>query len=146
MFRLPVPLRALPTVNTLAALATSKPPLNVDQYLMKEVLSSYLDNAAKFNRAPKRLVAITALSDGSRLKVSVTDDGPGIPGEEWPKLFRKFYQIDEHFTGQIPGFGLGLAFAKNVVEAHGGTVGLKSAPGRGSEFYFIMPLPEKTGV
>jgi len=123
-----------------AAAAAALPNLNADSFLLREAAGNLIENAVKFNPAPKKKVAISAAREGSLLKFSVKDDGPGIPGEEQPKLFRKFYQIDPDFTGQIPGFGLGLAFVKSVAEAHGGSAGLRSEPGNGSEFWFTIPV------
>jgi len=117
------------------------PKILVDALLVKEVVANLLENAVKFNRSAAKLVAIEVLKTDGGVRVTIKDDGPGIPGEEQGKLFRKFYQIDGDFTGQVPGFGLGLAFAKNVIEAHGGKVGLRSEPGQGSEFFFTLPLP-----
>lgn len=122
-----------------AAAAAALPKLNADAFLLREAVANLVENAVKFNPAPKKRVEIRVTQEGKTLKVSVKDDGPGIPGEEQPKLFRKFYQIDPDFTGQIPGFGLGLAFVKSVAEAHGGAAGLRSEPGQGSEFYFTLP-------
>ncbi|MDD5656902.1 MAG: HAMP domain-containing sensor histidine kinase, partial [Elusimicrobia bacterium] len=116
------------------------PRFSGDPLLLKEALFNLLENAAKFGGKGAPDIRLAARLAEGRLRVSVRDNGPGIPGEEQPKLFRKFYQIDEHFTGQIPGMGLGLAFVKNVVEAHGGEVGVKSESGRGSEFYFTLPM------
>ncbi|MBI3552735.1 MAG: PAS domain-containing protein [Elusimicrobia bacterium] len=116
------------------------PTMSVDLLLIKEVLANLIENAVKFNPAPRRLVEISVVKDESYVRISVRDNGPGIPGEEQAKLFRKFYQVDEYFTCQAPGFGLGLAFAKNVVEAHGGAVGMTSEVGIGSEFFFTLPL------
>jgi two-component system phosphate regulon sensor histidine kinase PhoR len=116
------------------------PRFEGDPLLLKEVLFNLLENAFKFNRREDKTAKIAALVKDGRLRVSVLDNGPGIPSEERPKLFRKFYQIDEDFTGQIPGMGLGLAFVKNVVGAHGGEVGLDSQTGKGSEFWFTLPL------
>ena len=123
-----------------AKAAGKLPPARVDGFLIKEAAANLIENAVKFNRAARKRVEITLTREGNSLTVSVKDDGPGIPGEEQPKLFTKFYQIDPDFTGQIPGFGLGLAFVKNVAEAHGGAAGLRSAPGEGSVFYFTVPL------
>jgi signal transduction histidine kinase len=120
--------------------AAALPKASVDAFLLKEAVANLIENAVKFNPAAKKLVDVSVTRTGGFLKVEVKDDGPGIPGEEQPKLFRKFYQIDADFTGQIPGFGLGLAFVKSVAEAHGGAAGLRSAPGEGSVFYFTVPL------
>jgi signal transduction histidine kinase len=92
----------------------------------------------KFNRSEAPSVWITAARQDGHVTIRVRDDGPGIPSEERPKLFRKFYQIDDDFTGQIPGWGLGLAFVKNVVAAHGGSVGLEDRE-KGSEFWIRLP-------
>jgi signal transduction histidine kinase len=76
----------------------------------------------------------------------VEDNGPGVPPEEIPNLFQKFHQIEDHFTGQVDGAGLGLALSKRLVEAHGGRMGVESEFGKGSTFWFEMPLftaPEK---
>jgi signal transduction histidine kinase len=116
------------------------PNVDGDALLLRDAVSNFVENGVKFNKGPKKTVAIAVSAKGGRARVSVTDNGPGVPSEEQPKLFRKFYQIDDDFTGQIPGFGLGLAYAKNVVEAHGGTVGVDSKPGQGSTFWFELPL------
>jgi two-component system phosphate regulon sensor histidine kinase PhoR len=118
------------------------PNLKVDLLLLRETLANLIENAVKFNPGLKKFIEITAARDGDFIRIGVKDNGPGIPGEEQGKLFRKFYQIDEYFTCQAPGFGLGLAFAKNVVEAHGGRVGLNSEIGVGSEFWFTLPWPQ----
>ncbi|MBI3552841.1 MAG: HAMP domain-containing protein [Elusimicrobia bacterium] len=121
------------------ALATL-PPLQLDAQMIEEAIKNLIDNAVKFNRSAKKEVALSAALLGSEVRVSVTDNGPGIPSEEHPKLFKKFYQVDQDFTGQIPGMGLGLAFVRNVAEAHGGKAGLTSPPGGGCEFYFTLPV------
>jgi signal transduction histidine kinase len=116
------------------------PAFKADFLLVKEALANLLENAAKFNPKERKQVRVAVTSAGALLRVTVADDGPGIPSEEQPKLFRRFYQIDPDFTGQVPGMGLGLAFVKSVAEAHGGAAGLRSAPGQGSEFFFTLPI------
>jgi signal transduction histidine kinase len=116
------------------------PAFKADFLLVKEALANLLENAAKFNPKERKEVRVAVTSAGALLRVTVADDGPGIPSEEQPKLFRRFYQIDPDFTGQVPGMGLGLAFVKSVAEAHGGAAGLRSAPGQGSEFFFTLPI------
>lgn len=119
------------------------PALDADAGLLKGVVVNLLENALKFNRRERKEISIRTVRDGSGVRLSVWDNGPGIPSEEHPKLFRRFYQIDDDFTGQVPGFGLGLAYVKNVAEAHGGRAGMTSTPGSGSEFFVILPLPVK---
>ncbi|MDP3542008.1 MAG: ATP-binding protein [Elusimicrobiota bacterium] len=123
-----------------AKAAGALPKAKIDAFLVKEAVANLVENAVKFNPAPKKNVSVSVDREEGFLRVSVKDDGPGIPGEEQPKLFRKFYQIDADFTGQIPGFGLGLAFVKSVAEAHGGAAGLRSVPGEGSEFFFTVVI------
>lgn len=122
-----------------AALA-ALPKIPADFALVKEAVANLVENALKFNPAEKKTARVVAKAEGASLRLSVIDDGPGIPSEELPKLFRRFYQIDPDFTGQVPGFGLGLAYVKSVAEAHGGTAGVRSEPGKGSEFFFTLPL------
>lgn len=131
------------------------PVLRGDARHLAEAVKNLIENAVKFNTKKEKWVAVqTALVgggkkgkadaialEGGEVRISVLDDGPGIPPEEHPKLFRKFYQIDDDFTGQIEGMGLGLAYVRSIAEAHGGKAGLKSKPGEGSEFYFTLPVP-----
>ena len=122
--------------------AVSKlPAIFGDASLLKEVIKNLVENAIKFNRAPRKEARIAVQLSGREIRVSVADNGPGIPSEEHSKLFKKFYQVDDDYTGQVPGMGLGLAFIKSVIEAHGGATGLRSSPGRGSEFFFTLILP-----
>jgi len=74
---------------------------------------------------------------GNAIRFSVIDHGPGIPKEFQSRVFERFFRIPG--TDQVAGVGLGLAIAKEIVAAHGGAIGLNSAPGEGSEFYFDLP-------
>lgn len=119
--------------------------LNADPLLLREAIGALVENAVKFNKAETPGVWLSSRVENGSVTVSVRDDGPGIPSEERPKLFRKFYQIDDDFTGQVPGWGLGLAFVKNVVTAHGGAVGLGQTP-KGSEFWLTLPTAPAAGA
>jgi signal transduction histidine kinase len=70
----------------------------------------------------------------------VIDTGMGIATEELPKLFQRFQQVDMSATRRAGGTGLGLAISKALVEAHGGQINVVSEPGKGSTFYFTLPL------
>jgi len=122
------------------AAAAALPKASFDPLLVREAVAALVENAVKFNKSSPKKAAIAAAVVGRTLRLSVSDNGVGIPHEEIPKLFHKFYQIDPDFTGQVPGLGLGLAFVKNVVEAHHGQVGVLSEPGKGSEFWFTLAL------
>lgn len=120
------------------------PAVQADARMIEEVIKNLIENAVKFNTKEQKEVRLAAVHDGDFVRFSVIDNGPGIPAEEHSKLFRRFYQIDEFFTGQIMGMGLGLAFIKNVIDAHGGKVGLNSEVEKGSEFYFTLPVSTET--
>ncbi len=122
-----------------AAALRAAPPFLGDLYRLKEAVRNLIENAIKFNPKEDRRVDIHAAEEDGGVRISVVDNGPGIPEEEHPRLFRKFYQVDGDFTGQVDGMGLGLAYVKNVVEAHGGRVGVKSSVGRGCEFFLVLP-------
>ena len=117
------------------------PDVFADKVRLQQVLQNLVENAIKFNNKEKKLVKIKAkLSENNFVAVLIEDNGVGIPSEEIPKLFRKFYQIEEYFTGQVEGAGLGLAFVKRIIEAHNGKVWVESEPDKGSRFYFTLPI------
>ena len=120
---------------------TGLPPVHAAPWYIKEALKNLIENAVKFNTHENKKVVLKVKLEGSRVRVEGSDNGPGILPEEQPNLFQKFRQIEESYTGQIEGLGLGLAFVKTVVEAHGGTIGMTTKMGEGSTFFFTLPLP-----
>jgi two-component system, OmpR family, sensor histidine kinase KdpD len=114
------------------------PAVRVDLERMKEVLSHLLENAGKYSPAGTP-IRITAESKDKRLTVNVSDRGPGIDDFEQALIFDKFYRGRDQRT-RIQGTGMGLAIAKAIVEAHGGTIGVTSQLGSGSVFYFSLPV------
>jgi two-component system sensor histidine kinase/response regulator len=108
-----------------------------DREIIRRVIENLLGNALKFAPRESELkVAITR--DGTTARVSVTDSGPGIPPASQRKIFEKFAQLSPE--NRALGAGLGLAFCKLAVEAHGGRIGVTSQPGQGSTFWFTLPL------
>jgi signal transduction histidine kinase len=77
------------------------------------------------------------------ISVSITDTGEGIPEEDLPFIFERFYRVDKSRARATGGSGLGLTIAKRLVEAHGGTIEVRSQPGRGSTFTFTIPVAVK---
>jgi PAS domain S-box-containing protein len=101
-----------------------------------QVLSNLVGNAVKFT-PDGGSVRIACTADGESARFSVTDTGPGIPPEQIPQLFGRFWQAD---SADRRGVGLGLSIAKGIVEAHGGTIWVDSRVGEGSTFHFTLPL------
>lgn|SRR5271165_1045620 len=119
------------------SVADPLPPVNVDAELIREVITHLLENAAKYS-PEGTLVRITVERRGHRLAVSVADQGPGIDSFEQPLIFEKFYRgRNQHLA--VHGTGMGLAIAKVIIEAHGGTIGVVSQLGKGSVFTFEIP-------
>jgi len=104
-----------------------------------EVLGNLLSNAFKFTpRHGSVELAFAAADDGVR--ICVHDTGAGIPAEQLPRIFEKFYQADNQRAAGAAGTGLGLAIAKQIVDAHGGAISCESTPGRGTTFIMTLPM------
>jgi two-component system, OmpR family, sensor histidine kinase KdpD len=115
----------------------SLPPVSVDLERIAEVLAQLLENAGKYS-PPETPITIGADSDGKMVSFSVADRGPGIDDLEQSLIFEKFYRgKDQRY--RVQGTGMGLAIAKAIVEAHGGTIGVTSQLGSGSVFHFAVP-------
>ncbi|MBI3292933.1 MAG: HAMP domain-containing histidine kinase [Elusimicrobia bacterium] len=120
---------------------TELPPVQVDSEKVVEALAGLIENGVKFNPKPDRWIQFGGRrEENGWVLLTLTDNGPGIPSEERAKIFQKFYQIDDNFTGQVRGAGLGLALVKRVVEAHGGKVWVESRVGEGSTFSLTLPV------
>ncbi|MBI2217805.1 MAG: GAF domain-containing protein [Candidatus Rokubacteria bacterium] len=110
-----------------------------DQRKIKQILLNLLSNAVKFTPDGGR-VSIEARAVDGVVEVSVADTGIGIAPEDHPAVFEEFRQVGTDYARKREGTGLGLALAKRFVELHGGTIGVKSAPGEGSTFTFTLPV------
>lgn len=112
-----------------------------DSELVIQVITNLFNNALRFAKSKIVIEAkVHTLRGKPAIQVGVKDDGPGISLENQKKLFQKFVQINRQSTGQgYKGTGLGLAICKQIVEQHGGIIGVLSKPPEGSEFYFILP-------
>ncbi len=114
------------------------PPVKGDQNLLTQVLVNILGNAVKFT-ASGQITAGTRLKDGVA-EFYVADTGEGIFPEEKEVIFDEFYRISGALPDRPAGSGLGLAIARQIVEQHGGTIWVDSTPGKGSTFYFTVPI------
>jgi hypothetical protein len=114
-------------------------PVWMDGPRIIQVITNLVDNAMKFTEAGGQVTVRAAIQDGSVL-TEVEDTGIGIPDDDLDKVFQRFRQLDMGTTRRVGGAGLGLAIAKELVEAHGGRIGLRSTIGKGTTFWFSLPL------
>jgi two-component system phosphate regulon sensor histidine kinase PhoR len=105
-------------------------------------LGNLIENAVKYTPEGGTVTVAAEAYDGF-CRLTVTDTGIGIPETDLPRVFERFYRVDKARSRQMEGTGLGLSIVKHLVQAHGGEVGVKSEVGKGSEFWFTIPL-EKT--
>lgn len=129
--------RALSTREVNLQIADDLPQVRIDLERLAEVLVQLLENAAKYS-GPGTPISITAVQSKEGMTISVADRGPGIDDMEQSLIFEKFYRgRDQRY--RVQGTGMGLAIAKAIVEAHGGTITVLSQPGSGSVFSFTIP-------
>jgi len=117
------------------------PPMNIDSRRISEVLRNLLENAVA-HTAKEGSITVAAQQRDNWVEVSVTDTGEGIPAEDLPNIFERFYRVDKSRARATGGSGLGLTIAKRLVEAHGGQIEVQSEPGKGSRFAFTVPVSE----
>lgn len=124
--------------------------VKLDGKRVNQILRNLVSNAERYadKGRPLEIRATLGEADGF-LRVGIADNGPGIPAESLPHLFERFYRVDSERTKHLDSTGLGLAIAKELAEAHGGTVGVESEPGRGARFTVSLPwetaLPAEEG-
>ena len=123
------------------AVASTLPKVQMDVKRIREVLMHLLENAGKYSPSGSPITLKSEVT-GEQLVTSVADRGPGIDSFEQSLIFEKFYRgQNQRYTA--PGTGMGLAIAKVIIEAHGGTIGVVSQLGSGSVFSFSLPLEQK---
>ena len=137
-------------VETLRALADGKkqnlrvepleglPALRADSQKIHQVMINLLHNAISYTPEGGSItVEARPVSEGA--EVSVIDNGIGIPPDDLPRIFERFYRVDKGRSRELGGTGLGLSIVKHIIEAHGGQVRVESKPGKGSRFIFFLP-------
>jgi two-component system phosphate regulon sensor histidine kinase PhoR len=112
----------------------------VDRNYIEQVLINLIDNAIKYTPDGGRIVISAVERDGKEIEVSVHDNGIGIPKEDLPRIFERFYRVDKGRSQESGGTGLGLSIVKHLVQAHGGKVWVESRLREGSTFHFTLPI------
>ncbi len=107
---------------------------------LEQALVNLLDNAVKFNRPGGEVWIETERTSDGRLHITVADNGIGIPSEDLPRIFERFYRVDKARSREVGGTGLGLSIVKHIVERMGGAVAVESQLGKGSRFTLTLPL------
>jgi len=132
------PLAAEKRLAFKAEVAPGLPIGRGDERRLSQVLLNLVGNAIKFT--DKGEVAIRAFATNGAFTVAVCDTGPGIAAADQAKIFEEFQQADNSITRKKGGTGLGLSIAKRIIEMHGGRIWVESEPGKGSTFYFTLPV------
>ena len=114
-----------------------------DPRALEHVLSNLVDNAVKYCPSGSRVV-VSAVREDDRVRLVVSDTGPGIPAEHLPRLFERFYRVDAGRSRELGGTGLGLSIVKHMVEAMRGAVSVDSQVGKGSTFTVSLGAPKET--
>jgi signal transduction histidine kinase len=124
---------------TLKAIVPPELPLGRgDERRITQVFLNLVGNAIKFTEVGEVRVEVSA-ADGA-FRVAVSDTGPGIAPADQAKIFEEFQQVDSSSTRKKGGTGLGLSIARRIIELHGGRIWVESSPGKGSTFWFTLPV------
>jgi len=126
-------------VSLVVDLTATLPQVWVDPARVAHVFANLLSNALKYT-PPGGKVTLSAKADGEFVRFLVSDTGVGIPEKYLPRIFEQFFRVPEQGPGT--GVGLGLAIVKDIIEAHGGTVGVESREGKGSTFHFTLRIAD----
>lgn len=120
--------------------APDLPQVSLDSQRMSQVLSNLLENALRYTPRGGHIAIGVQRADNRRVLVNVTDSGSGIPAEDLPFIFERFYRADKSRARVEGGSGLGLAIAKSIVEAHGGSILARCEAGEGATFEVSLPI------
>jgi signal transduction histidine kinase len=125
-------------VSVVADVHGELPTVRGDRDRLQQVLTNLLDNAVKFSPAGEE-VRVNAFHVDSRVRIEVSDRGPGVPTEQHGLIFEKFGRAHSAGSPGKPGTGLGLFIARSIAEAHGGAVEVSSGPDSGATFTLVLP-------
>ncbi len=122
--------------------AAPKSEVFCDSEAVHQILTNLLDNAIKYTPEGGSIHVTTAAKSDGTMEIAVRDTGIGIPEEDQPRLFERFYRVDKARSREMGGTGLGLAIVKHLAKAMGGDVGVRSKEGVGSTFWFTLPVED----
>jgi len=126
-------------ITLVLSIPAALPPINADAYLLEQVLVNLIDNALKYTEEGEIRV-LCAMEGPDTVRIEVSDTGIGIPEENLPRIFERFYVVDKSRSRKLGGTGLGLAIVKHIVQSHAGTIEVESALGKGTRFIVRLPL------
>ena len=126
---------AAATVTLNITVERDLPPVKVDRKRIVLALTNIMSNAIKYSPENGEIRICAERQDNEKVRFSVTDQGPGVPEEYQDRIFEKFFRVPDNSRS---GVGLGLTIAREFISAHGGTIGLNSQPGKGSQFYVVL--------
>lgn len=117
--------------------------VNIDGKRIYQVIRNVIGNAIKYGRQENAIIEVELSNNNEAIKIEIRDNGPGIPEDKLSNIFNRFYRIDTERTKDFMSTGLGLAIAKEMVEAHGGKIYAASIMGKGSTFTIELPINDK---
>jgi len=119
------------------------PKLEADESRLQEIIYNLLDNAVKYSQSAG-VITLRAAVESDRVRISVSDEGIGIPEKDLPRIFERFYRADKARSRELGGTGLGLSIVKHIAQLHGGTAEAQSEPGKGTTISVVLPLRRKS--
>ena len=117
--------------------------VHADKERIGQVLINFLTNAVKYSPGSRKII-LTSAVENKHVIISVQDAGIGIQKKDQEKIFERFYRVEGKNEKTFPGFGIGLFISAEIINRHNGKIGVNSEPGKGSVFYFSLPLIEGT--
>jgi len=134
------PLAEKKELSVISTVGRDVPIIHTDPAKLQQVLYNFLSNAIKFSPASGRIDVRAERFEEENVRISVSDQGPGIELDKQSQIFEKFRQIDGSVTRQHGGTGLGLAISKELTQLMGGSIGVMSRPNEGATFWVILPV------
>lgn len=126
-------------------IADDVPVMHTDPSRLQQILFNFLSNSIKFSPDGQSIDIRAEVVEDGKIRIAVTDHGPGIDEKKQSQLFQKFRQLDQSHTREHGGTGLGLAIAKELTQVLGGTIGVKSTLGQGATFWIVLPESIESG-